>query len=481
MEKENKPMLDGHSKVGFLPLITIVIGSTIGAGIFNLSKDMARGAAPGAVLISWVIVGLGIVTLALCFQNLSDQRPELDAGIFQYAEDGFGKFAGFISAWGYWLSIWLGNVAFATMLMSSLGFFFPLFKSGQNIPSIIGASILLWLLNYLVTRGVENATFINFIVTVCKLMPIFVFIVIAIIAFKLDVFTMNFWGTINHQFDFKSVMDQVKSTMLISIFVFVGIEGASILSSRAKVKKDVGRATIIGVLCVLIVYVLVTVLSFGILPQEKLANLPEPAMAYILKDIVGYWGAAFICGGLSISILGVWLSWTILPAETGLIAAKQGVFPKIFGKVNRYGAPAEALMITSACIQLFMFTFLITDQAYQFVASLVSSVVIITYIFVTMYQIKFSYRQPKSRQRTVQLAIGLVATAFQIWAFVSAGLKFMLLLTILFVPGIFVYIKVQKEQGETHYFAPLEKLVVALIFMGSFVAIYFLATGGITL
>lgn len=483
MEKnhEKKPMLDGQPKVGFLPLITIVIGSAIGAGIFNLSKDMAMGAAPGAVLISWVIVGIGIIALALCFQNLSDQRPELDAGIFQYAEDGFGKFAGFVSAWGYWLSIWLGNVAFATMLMSSLGFFFPIFKGGQNIPSIIGASILLWFLNYLVTRGVENATFINFIVTVCKLMPIFVFIVFAIFAFQSSVFTMNFWGTMSHQFDFSSVMNQVKSTMLISLFVFVGIEGASILSSRAKEKKDVGRATIIGVLCVLIVYVLVTVLSFGLMSQEQLANLPEPAMAYILEESVGYWGAAFICGGLSISILGVWLSWTILPAETGLIAAKQGVFPKIFGKVNRYGAPAEALTITSLCIQLFMFTFLITDQAYQFVASLVSSVVIITYIFVTMYQIKFSLKQPKSRHRTRQLVIGGVATAFQIWAFFSAGMKFILLLTLLFVPGVFVYMKAQREQKATRYFTSIERLVVVFIFIGSLAAIYFLATGKITL
>lgn len=129
IRKQEEIKSDQH-KVGLLPLITLVMGSAIGAGIFNLMKDMAQGAAPGAVLISWVIVGIGIIALALCFQNLSDALPELDAGIFQYAEDGFGKFAGFASAWGYWLSIWLGNVAFATMLMSSLGFFFPIFKGG---------------------------------------------------------------------------------------------------------------------------------------------------------------------------------------------------------------------------------------------------------------------------------------------------------------------------------------------------------------
>ncbi|WP_413488511.1 arginine-ornithine antiporter [Carnobacterium divergens] len=481
IRKQEEIKSDQH-KVGLLPLITLVMGSAIGAGIFNLMKDMAQGAAPGAVLISWVIVGIGIIALALCFQNLSDALPELDAGIFQYAEDGFGKFAGFASAWGYWLSIWLGNVAFATMLMSSLGFFFPIFKGGQNIPSIIGASILLWFLNYLVTKGVENATVINFVVTICKLVPIFVFIVCGLFAFKLSTFTYDFWGTVSQRFEWADVFYQVKSTMLITIFVFVGIEGASILSSRAKYKKDVGRATIIGVLSVLVIYMLVTILSFGILPQGELAHLPEPGMAYVLEAIVGYWGAAFICGGLSISILGVWLSWTILPAETGLIAAKQGLFPQLFGKVNKHGAPTYSLAITSGCIQLFMFTFLITDEAYQFMASMVSSVVIITYLFVTLYQVKFSYQQPKSKNRTIQLAIGVVATLFQVWAFFSAGLKYNLLLTLLFVPGIFVYIQAQKEQGRSkNIFSNFEKMVVGLIFVGSVVALYFLVTGVIAI
>ena len=80
--------------------------------------------------------------LSLSFNNLLLKKPELN-GIFSYAEEGFGKFGGFISGWGYWLSAWLGNVAFATMLMSTLSYFFPIFGNGQNIASIIGASILL--------------------------------------------------------------------------------------------------------------------------------------------------------------------------------------------------------------------------------------------------------------------------------------------------------------------------------------------------
>ena len=119
------------------------------------------------------------------------KKPELN-GIFSYAEDGFRKFGAFISGWGYWLSAWLGNVAFVTMLMSTLSYFFPVFGNGQNIPSIIGASIFMWLLTFIVNRGVEEAAVINTIVTIFKLIPIFLFIVIGIIAFKVNLFSFHF-------------------------------------------------------------------------------------------------------------------------------------------------------------------------------------------------------------------------------------------------------------------------------------------------
>ncbi|MDK6228591.1 amino acid permease, partial [Klebsiella variicola] len=82
-------------------------------------------------------VGLGILALVLCLNNLSQKRPDLEAGIFSYAGAGFGPLGEFISGWSYWLSAWLGNIAFATMLMSAIGTFIPFFAGGQNVPSIL--------------------------------------------------------------------------------------------------------------------------------------------------------------------------------------------------------------------------------------------------------------------------------------------------------------------------------------------------------
>lgn len=157
-------------KLGFGALVALVISSSIGSGIFGIASDMADTTSPGAALIAWVITGIGVAMLCLSLTNLMNKRPEL-SGIFVYAEEGFGPFGGFISSWGYWLSAWLGNVAFATMLMSAVGYFFPVFEDGSNLISILTASIVLWLMFYLVNRGIESAAALNTIITICKLVP----------------------------------------------------------------------------------------------------------------------------------------------------------------------------------------------------------------------------------------------------------------------------------------------------------------------
>lgn len=160
-------------RLGLGALTALVVGSMIGGGAFNLAADLAQGANAGAILIGWGITGIGIIALGLSFQNLTMRRPDLDGGVYSYARAGFGQFVGFNSAWGYWLSAWLGNVAYATLLFSSVGYFFPIFEGGQNIASIIGASIMLWLVHSLILRGIHEASMINIITTIAKLVPIF--------------------------------------------------------------------------------------------------------------------------------------------------------------------------------------------------------------------------------------------------------------------------------------------------------------------
>ncbi|WP_203630832.1 arginine-ornithine antiporter [Lentilactobacillus fungorum] len=479
MEKDVN--LNGNANgIGLPALVATVVTSSIGSGIFALTSDLAHAASPGPALIAWLIVGVGILMLSLSLNNLVMKRPDLE-GVFAYAEAGFGQYAGFISGWGYWLSAWLGNVAFATVMMSSIGYFFPIFKSGQNLPSILAASIASWALTYIVNQGVESAAILNAIVTICKLIPLFTFIVVAIILFKGNLFTSMFWNNLSGHFDGgQGVGTQIKNCMMVMMWVFVGIEGAAMMSSRAKKKSDAGRATILGLLCLLLIYVLASVLPYGYLTRGELATIHQPAMVYIFNDMVGNWGGIFISIGLIISILGSWLSWTMLPAETMRLMTNRKLLPPIFGRENKHRAPTFSLVLTAVLIQLFLFTLLFTEKAYNFAYSLCTAAIVICYIFVAAYQIKLSWQHIHEKGSFKQLVIGLIAFLFQVVGITLAGLQYVLLCFIAYIPGIFFYAKARKDAGATQWLSKSEWAMTSLIALGAIVSVVLLVVGKIS-
>lgn len=166
-----RPASGVKAGLGLAALTAIVVGSMIGSGIFALPSQMAGSAAPGPLLIGWVITGVGMLTLAFVFQTLASRKPDVDGGVYGYARAGFGNYIGFTSAFGYWMSAWVGNVAYLVLLFSTLGYFFPAFEGGATVPAIVGASILLWVVHALTLRGVKTAAFVNIVVTVAKVVP----------------------------------------------------------------------------------------------------------------------------------------------------------------------------------------------------------------------------------------------------------------------------------------------------------------------
>ena len=119
--------------LGLAALTALVVGSMIGSGIFALPSQMAASAAPGPLLIGWVITGVGMLMLAFVFQNLVSRKPDVDGGVYGYARAGFGDYIGFTSAWGYWVSAWVGNVGYLVLLASTLGYFWPTFEGGNTV------------------------------------------------------------------------------------------------------------------------------------------------------------------------------------------------------------------------------------------------------------------------------------------------------------------------------------------------------------
>jgi arginine:ornithine antiporter/lysine permease len=164
-DAEGQAVRPTSAKLTLLPLTALVVGSMIGGGVFNLPSDMSKAAAPGAIIIGWLITGVGMLMLAFVYQSLATRKPDLNAGPYAYAKAGFGDFVGFNAAWDYWLSAFLGNVAYAVAIFSALSFFVPAFGGGNNVLSIVCASAFLWAIHFLVLRGVKEAAFINVVTT----------------------------------------------------------------------------------------------------------------------------------------------------------------------------------------------------------------------------------------------------------------------------------------------------------------------------
>lgn len=175
--------MENTKTIGRFELTALIVGATIGSGIFGISSDLANAAAPGPAILGWLIVGLGVWCLIASLNHLLVRHPKQDAGIFAYAGLVFGPLGEFISGWAYWLASWLGNLAFATIAMSALGTFWPVFKGGQNLPSILLAILLTIIFTVIVSYGVETTALLNLLGTIAKLIPLLIFVVFAILAF----------------------------------------------------------------------------------------------------------------------------------------------------------------------------------------------------------------------------------------------------------------------------------------------------------
>ena len=262
--------------LGVILLSGVVVGSMIGGGAFTLPQNMANGAGLVAIFIAWIITFIGMYFLSNSFRILSDKRPDLKAGMYSYAQEGFGPFAGFQMAWGYWLSAAFGNVAFAVLIMQILGYFFPVFGKGQNWASIIGASVLVWVMCGIVMTGVKRTAMLNVLASFLNIVTIGFALIVMAFFMTGGQFTFDIWGQQNH---LGSLFTQIKSTMLVTLWVFIGIEAAVVVSDRARKMSDVGPATFIGLGVCTLLYALLSILPFGIMHQGDIAKLANPSSA----------------------------------------------------------------------------------------------------------------------------------------------------------------------------------------------------------
>ncbi|MFF4029506.1 basic amino acid/polyamine antiporter [Streptomyces sviceus] len=456
------------AKLSLPTLTTMVVGSMVGAGVFSLPRRFAQETGVAGALIAWAVAGTGMLMLAFVFQNLAVRRPDLDAGVYAYAKAGFGEYLGFFSAFGYWASACVGNVTYWVLIMSTVGTLWPALGEGDTVLAVVLSSAGLWLFFALISRGVKEAAAINRIVTFAKVVPIIVFVILALFCLKPSVFADNFGGA-----DYAgSLFQQVKGTMLATVFVFLGVEGASVYSRHARRREDVGRATVLGFLSVFAIFASVTIVSYGVMPMSEIAELRQPSMAGVLEHAVGTWGKVFVSVGLIVSVLGAYLAWTLMAAEVLFVAAKDDDMPRFLKRSTAADVPVPALVMSTLLSQLFLVVTLFSDDAFNFALDLTSALTLIPFLLAAAFAVRIGVRG--------ELVVAVLATLYTAFLVYAAGLKFVLVSFIVYAPATALFVMARKEQGR-RLFAPRELVILTVSIAGALLGVVALTLGWISL
>lgn len=434
--------------MGVIALIGVVINAMIGGGVFSLPQNLAAEASAGGIMIAWVITGIGIWFLATTFRILAAARPELTNGIYAYAETGFGRLIGFLSAYGYWICNCFALVAYSILIMQTVDLFLPYFEGGNNPAAIAAGSVIVWAMFALTLTGARQTGILNVLAAIGTLAPVAIFIVAVAAAFKIGTFLTAFWGTSADgsplEFSIGSILPQVDGTMLIILWLFIGIEGAVVVSRTAASQRAVRSATTIGLLVTLSVYILASLLPFGAYSQKQLAAMPNPSSAQIMADTVGAWGEWVTNAGLIVSVLGSWFVWMVMLGEMPLAAARSGTFPKRFERLSSRNVPVFSLAVTAAIIQVILVCSAFSTDAWVVMISITSVMALPCYLFCTLFLVKIvregRYPSKLFASKGYALTTGILGTLYGVWLVYAAGLQYLLLAGVVYALGLPLYV-----------------------------------------
>ncbi|GGE73139.1 amino acid permease [Priestia taiwanensis] len=433
-----------NKKWGVGILTAMVVGNMVGAGIFMLPSTLAKTASPLATILTWLLTGFGVLTLAFVFGNLAIRRPDLTTGPQSHAYALFsnkkkGRIAGFSMVWGYWVANWASNVAIITSFAGYLTTFFPVMTSpdvlftigsfevevGKGITFLICSS-LLWATHFLLVRGVHGAGKITFIATATKIIGFALFIVVALFAFQTS--TLGEWYTpvVNPNGEALNLLGQVNQAAILTLWAFIGIESAVLFSNRAKSQQAVKQATIFGLLITLVIYLAITLLTMGVVPADVLKTSDKPFVD-ALNIILGTGGGQVMALLGLTCLFGSILGWVLLASEVPYQAAKLGFFPKFFAHENEKGSPTRSLLITNFMSQLFIFSTLSGSitEAYDFVIVVSTLAYLIPYLVSPIFQLKLVFTGETydtiRGSRTGDAILAVLAITYSVYAIISGS------------------------------------------------------------
>jgi arginine:ornithine antiporter / lysine permease len=454
---------------GLWILTTFVVGNMVGGGIFMLPANLAQVSSPIGSTLAWGVTGLGVFMIALVFGNLAMRRPDLKAGPQSYAQAMFsspkaGKIAGYSMAWGYWAANWAATASVIITFAGYLSTFFPIMQSAKPLFSIgsfqleLGKTItflvcttMLWGIQWILSQNFHRAGKMNLLATVTKVLGFALFIVLTIFVF--DAANLgNGKEFIDSTGNQVSLGGQINAAAIATLWAFIGIESAVMLSNRAKSQTDVRKATIFGLIISILIYVGITLLTMGALTQNELRESQKP-LVDALEAAIGSNGAAIMALLALISLFGSTVGWIVVSSEVPYQAAKVHLFPAFFAKTNKKGSPVNSLTLTNMMTQLFLFSTVSRTiaEAYHFAIVVATLAYLIPYLVSAIYQLKLvitgeTYDKKKG-SRKLDGVITILALVYSLWVIKTGtgDMKTFLLGIGLFIFGLLLYPIIMKN------------------------------------
>lgn len=409
------------------------MGNMIGSGIFLLPASLAAYGASG--IAGWFFSFFGALMIALLLGRLSAFFPNAAGGPYAYTLQTWGRFPAFIVAWCYWTSIWFANAAIVVALLGYLSVFFPWLNN--SIPAVVaGGWFFLWLFTWLNTRGILLVGKIQLLMTLLKIAPLLTVGIIGLLFINYNQINLDLiWN-----------FDALTASVTLTFFAFLGLESATITGDKiSNSQTTVKRATIIGTIITSMIYLLSSFAVMALLGKEKLAGSATPfadATAIFLGPTASY----FIAAAAVIATAGALHGWTLLQGHIPLAAARDGLFPAVFKKVNQHGSPNIGIIITTAITSILMLFNYIKDLVgvFTLAISLSTLAVMVPYVFsIAAYLFHLQQRQIRQKM-ALPLCIG--CSIFLIWVMKGYGWETILLGFIFIVAGIPVYLIMNKHK-----------------------------------
>lgn len=408
----------------------------VGSGIFLLPASLAIYG--GISLFGWGFAAIGALILAKVFGDLSKHVSQEAGGPYVYTKKGLGEFPAFLVAWGYWISIWSTNAAIAVALVGYLSVFFPTLETNPMSAILTGLSFI-WFFSWLNTQKIKTVGLVQLLTTVMKIIPIIALGFIGIFFVKYANFTPLNLTT-------GSDWSAITATTTLCFFAFLGMESATIPGNKVRdAKRNISRATIYGTLLTAIIYILGSAAVMGILSAEVLSVSVAP-FADAAEEIWGDTGKYLVAIGAIISTMGALNGWLLIQGQIPMAAAKDQLFPKIFKKENKNGAPAIGIILSSLLVSgLMMINYSESlVSAFSFMMTLSTLSVVLPYIFSAASLVIFL---KSKKNNALNILFAFLAFLFSIWIIIGCGQTVVFYGFILLLLGIpfYVYLKISKH------------------------------------